>query len=198
MKHLKFLLTINKKIYLFIVLFSLIISTLLEYIFVASVPYLLNIVFNDKVILNNFFIQLGSKQDVLKYILVIILLVFLVKSIFYFFNQYLYFKYSFDVQNKLARMLLSNYLNTNYSVFINSQSSEMLRNVKDNTELVRGLLQNCLTFVSETLIFFGICVIIIYNSTFISLISIIFIILFSFSIPYIYHINITIITRRSH
>ena len=149
MKYFKFLFTVNKKIYLFIVLLSLIISTLLEYAFVASVPYLLNIVFNNKVVLEDFFIQVGSKQDLLKYILIIILVVFLLKSIFYFLNQYFYFKYSFDVQNKLSQLLLSKYLNQNYSIFINSQSSEMLKNVKDNTELVRGLMQNCLTFLSE-------------------------------------------------
>lgn len=179
MKYFKFLFTVNKKIYLFIVLISLIISTLLEYTFVASVPYLLNIVFNNKVVLENFFIQVGSKQDLLKYILIIILVVFLLKSIFYFLNQYFYFKYSFDLQNKLSQSLLSKYLNQNYSIFINSQSSEMLKNVKDNTELVRGLMQNCLTFLSEIFVFFGICAIVIYKSTLISLISIIFIILFS-------------------
>ena len=154
MKYFKFLFTVNKKIYLFIVLISLIISTLLEYTFVASVPYLLNIVFNNKVVLENFFIQVGSKQDLLKYILIIILVVFLLKSIFYFLNQYFYFKYSFDLQNKLSQSLLSKYLNQNYSIFINSQSSEMLKNVKDNTELVRGLMQNCLTFLSEIFVFF--------------------------------------------
>lgn len=76
MKYFKFLFTINKKIYLFIVLFSLVICTLLEYAFVASVPYLLNIAFNNKVFLNNFFIQASNKQDLLKYILIIILAVF--------------------------------------------------------------------------------------------------------------------------
>jgi len=107
MKYFKFLFTVNNKFFLLIVLFSLIISTILEYIFVASVPYLLNIVFNNKIILNNFFVQLGSKQDVLKYILVIILLVFLLKSIFYFFNQYLYFKYSFDFKKQMSNAEVS-------------------------------------------------------------------------------------------
>lgn len=179
MKYFKFLFTINKKSFLFIVLISSIVSTLLEYIFVASVPYLLNIVFNNEVILNNFFISVGNKQDLLKYVLVMILLVFFLKSLFFFINQYLYFKYSFEMQNKLSQSLLSKYLNQNYSIFINSQSSEMLRNVKDNTELVRGLLQNCLTFFSETLVFLGLSAFIIYKSTLISLFSIIFIILFS-------------------
>lgn len=180
MKYFKFLFTINKKIYLFIVLFSLVICTLLEYAFVASVPYLLNIAFNNKVFLNNFFIQASNKQDLLKYILIIILAVFFLKSIFYFLNQYFFFKYSMDIQNKLSKSLLSKYLYQNYSIFINSQSSEMLRNVKDNTEIVRGLIQNCLTFLSEIFVFFGICAIVIYNSTLISLFSIIFITLFSF------------------
>jgi ABC-type multidrug transport system fused ATPase/permease subunit len=179
MKYFKFLFTINKKSFLVIVLISLIISTLLEYIFVASVPYLLNIIFNNEVVFNNFFILVSNKQDLLKYVLVIILIVFFLKSVFYFINQYLYFKYSFEMQNKLSQLLLSKYLNQNYSIFINSQSSEMLRNVKDNTELVRGLLQNCLTFFSETLVFLGLSVFIIYKSTLISLFSIIFIIFFS-------------------
>jgi ABC-type bacteriocin/lantibiotic exporter with double-glycine peptidase domain len=179
MKYFKFLFAINKKSFLVIVLISLIISTLLEYIFVASVPYLLNIVFNNEVVFNNFFILVSNKQDLLKYVLVIILIVFFLKSIFYFINQYLYFKYSFEMQNKLSQLLLSKYLNQNYSIFINSQSSEMLRNVKDNTELVRGLLQNCLTFFSEILVFLGLSAFIIYKSTLISLFSIIFIIFFS-------------------
>ena len=83
------------------------------------------------------------------------------------------------MQNKLSQSLLSKYLNQNYSIFINSPSSEMLRNVKDNTELVRGLLQNCLTFFSEILVFLGLSAFIIYKSSLISLFSIIFIILFS-------------------
>ena len=149
MKYFKFLFTINSKFFLLLVLFFLIISTILEYLFVASVPYLLNIIFNNKIILNNFFIQFSNKQELLKYILIIILVVFLLKSIFYFLYQYFYFKYSFDVQNKLSQSLLTKYLNQNYSIFINSQSSEMLRNVKDNTDLVKGLAQNFLTFFSE-------------------------------------------------
>lgn len=179
MKYFKFLFTINKIIYLFILLFFVIISTLLEYSFVISVPYLFNKVFSEQIILNNFFIKFENKQELLKYILIIILVIFILKSIFYFLNQYLYFKYAFDAQNKLSRALLSKYLNQNYSIFINSQSSEMLRNVKDNPEIIKGLMQNFFTFFSEILVFFGLCLIIIYNSTLISLISIIFIVLFS-------------------
>jgi len=179
MKYFKFLFEVNKKSFLCIVLFFLIISTLLEYTFVASVPYLLNIVFNNEAPLNKFFIYAPNKQDLLKYVLFAILLIFFLKSVFYFFNQYLFFKYSFDVQNKLSQLLLSKYLNQNYSIFINSQSSEMLRNVKDNTELVRGFLNNFLTLFSETFVFLGLCAIIFYKSTLVSLVSIIFIILFS-------------------
>ena len=71
MKYLSFLISLNKKSSLFIVIFFLIISTLLEYVFVGAVPYLLNIVFNsdnasDFLLLQGVF----DKKILLKYFLI--------------------------------------------------------------------------------------------------------------------------------
>jgi ABC-type bacteriocin/lantibiotic exporter with double-glycine peptidase domain len=180
MKYFSFLISLNKKSSLFIVIFFLIISTLLEYVFVGAVPYLLNIVFNsdntsDFLLLQGVF----DKKILLKYVLILILVFFFLKNIFYFLNQFFFLKYSFNLHNNLSRLLISKYLNEKYLVFINSKTSELLRNVKDNTDLVRQLVTNFLTFFSEILVFVGLCVIIIYNSSLISIFSIIFIILFS-------------------
>jgi ABC-type branched-subunit amino acid transport system ATPase component len=157
----------------------LVISTFLEYIFVGAVPFLLNIVFNKNTSNFLFFNGILDRQILLKYVLILILAFFFLKNIFYFVNQFFFLKYSFYLHNNLSRLLISRYLNDKYLVFINSKTSELLRNVKDNTDLVRQLVTNFLTFFSEILVFAGLCVIIIYNSSLISIFSIIFIILFS-------------------
>ena len=180
MKYIKFLISLNKKSTLLIVLFFLTISTLLEYAFVGAVPLLLNIVFKSSNIPNFlFFHGTLDRQLLLKYVLILILIFFFLKNIFYFLNQFFVLKYSFSLHNNLSRLLISKYLNDKYLVFINSKTSELLRNVKDNTDLVRQLVTNFLTFLSEILVFVGLCVIIIYNSSLISIFSIIFIVLFS-------------------
>ena len=180
MEYIKFLISLNKKSTLLIVLSFLIISTFLEYAFVGAVPLLLNIVFKSNSIPNFLFFH-GEldRQILLKYVLILILIFFFLKNIFYFLNQFFVLKYSFTLHNNLSRFLISKYLNDKYLVFINSKTSELLRNVKDNTDLVRQLVTNSLTFFSEILVFVGLCFIIIYNSSLISIFSIIFIILFS-------------------
>ena len=180
MKYLKFLISLNKKSTLVIVIFFLIISTFLEYAFVGAVPLLLNTVFKSDSIPNFLLFQgMSDRQLLLRYVLILILSFFLLKNIFYFLNQFFVLKYSFSLHNNLSRLLISKYLNDKYLVFINSKTSELLRNVKDNTDLVRQLVTNCLVFFSEILVFVGLCFIIIYNSSLISIFSIIFIILFS-------------------
>jgi ABC-type bacteriocin/lantibiotic exporter with double-glycine peptidase domain len=180
MKYLKFLISLNKKSTLAIVIFFLIISTFLEYAFVGAVPLLLNTVFKGDSIPNFLLFQgMSDRQLLLRYVLILILSFFLLKNVFYFLNQYFVLKYSFTLHNNLSRLLISKYLNDKYLVFINSKTSELLRNVKDNTDLVRQLVTNSLVFFSEILVFVGLCFIIIYNSSLISIFSIIFIILFS-------------------
>jgi len=180
MKYIKFLVSLNKKKSLLIVLFFLIISTILEYAFVGVVPILLNTIFKNSSIPNFLFFQESlDRQILLKYVLILILIFFFLKNIFYFLNQFFILKYSFNLHNNLSRLLISKYLNDKYLAFINSKTSELLRNVKDNTDLVRQLVTNFLTFFTEILVFVGLCVIVIYNSSLISIFSIIFIVLFS-------------------
>ena len=83
MKYIKFLISLNKKSTLLKVLFFLIISTLLEYAFVGSVPLLLNIVFKSSDIPNFlFFHGIEDRQILLRYVLILILFFFFFKSIF--------------------------------------------------------------------------------------------------------------------
>jgi ABC-type bacteriocin/lantibiotic exporter with double-glycine peptidase domain len=180
MKYFNFLISLNKKGNLFIVIFFLIISTLLEYAFVGAVPLLLNIVFKNNNIPDFLiFLEMSDKQILLKYVLTLILVFFFLKNIFFFLNQFFFLRYSFNLHNKLSGLLISKYLNEKYLIFINSKTSELIRNVKDNTDLVRQLVTNFLTFFSEILVFVGLCAIVIYNSSLISIFSIIFIIIFS-------------------
>ena len=93
MKYFNFLISLNKKSALFIVIFFLIISTLLEYAFVGAVPLLLNIVFKNNGIPDFlFFHEISDKQILLKYVLSLILVFFFVKKYFFFSKSVFFFK----------------------------------------------------------------------------------------------------------
>jgi len=186
MEYFSFLISLERKSLLLLIFFFLVVSTFLEYLFVAAVPYSLNFIFKNEPFPFFFFYHFTlNKQDFLKYTLIFLLFIFLVKNIFYFLNQFFFLKYSYNIHNTLSRLLISKYLNDKYSVFINSNTSELLRNVKDNTDLARNLIVNFLTLFTEVLVFIGLCIIIIYNSTLISIFSIIFITSLSFLYLYL-------------
>jgi ABC-type bacteriocin/lantibiotic exporter with double-glycine peptidase domain len=187
MKYFLFLISFTKFKNLIFVFLLLIISTLLEYLFVASVPFFFKVVFQEQNQFINYFNNFGflEKTDIFKVILLLIIFFFVIKNIFYFANQYFFLKYSFSIHNNLTRILFTKYLNTNYQIFINSESSLLLRNVINNTGLVRNLILNLITLFSEILVFVGLCLIVIYQSTLMSLFSIAFIIFFS--VCYLYY-----------
>ena len=181
MKYFFFLISFTKIRNLIFVFSLLSITTVLEYLFVFSVPFLFKIIFQEQNEFINYFNNFGflEKSDIFKVILLIIIFFFFVKNVFYFINQYFFLKYSFSIHNNLTRILFSKYLSTNYKIFINSESSLLIRNVINNTGVVRNLILNITTLFSEALVFIGLCAIIIYQSTLMSLFSIAFIIFFS-------------------
>jgi ATP-binding cassette subfamily C protein len=185
MKYISFILRLNSINFTAVVFFFLILSTLLEYLFVISIPFLLNIILKeDFSFLNIIFLDGYNKEYNLKIIFFIIFIIFLKKNIFYFLSQYFFLKYSFKIHNNLSSLIFTKYLKDKYIYFVNSKVSELLRNVKDNVELVKNLVNNMFTLVSELFVFAGLCFIVIYNSSLISTFSIFFIILFS--ILYLY------------
>jgi ATP-binding cassette subfamily C protein len=185
MKYISFILSLNRLNFTIVVFFFLILSTILEYLFVISIPYLLNIIFTENFSFLNFIFFYGyDKEYNLRIIFFLIFIFFFKKNICYFLSQYFFLKYSFKIHNNLSSLIFTKYLKDKYIYFVNSKVSELLRNVKDNVELVRNLVNNMFTLVSEILVFVGLCFIVIYNSSLLSIFSIFFIILFS--ILYLY------------
>ena len=144
MQYFIFLISLGKIKSLIFVFLLLTITTALEYLFVFSVPFFFKVIFEG----NNEFIKHFNdfgflyNPDIFKAILIIIISVFFVKNFFYFTNQYFFLKYSFDIHSNLARTLLSKYLSSNYQIFINSESSSLIRNVINNTVTVRNFIIN--------------------------------------------------------
>jgi len=151
------------------------------------VPFFFKIVFQDQNEFINYFNNFGflDKSDIFKVVLLIIISLFFVKNVFYFVNQYFFLRYSFSIHNNLTRILFSKYLSRSYQIFIYSESSKLIRNIINNTGIVRNLILNITTLFSEVLVFIGLCTIIIYQSSFISFFSIAFIVFFS--VAYLYY-----------
>ena len=68
--------------------------------------------------------------------------------------------------------------------FLESKKSDLIRNVRDNTEQARQVIQNILNITIEGLIFFSLCSVLIYKSSFSTIIVFILIIIFSLLYAY--------------
>jgi ATP-binding cassette subfamily C protein len=187
MKYLKFLLNINTTLFFFIVISISILSVLLEYLFVISVPFFLEIFlrpqqdffFKDYYLFSN--LENGKLREVM---LFSVFFLFILKNVFFFFSQYVFLKYSYNFSNKVSTLLLSKYLNSKYIIFLDTKNSELIRNVRDNTEQARLVIQNFFTIISESLVFLGLCLFIIYKSSIFNIMAILLIIILS--LLYIY------------
>lgn len=88
-------------------------------------------------------------------------------------------KYSYNFHNKISKLIISKYLNGKYIVFLASNNSELIKNVRDNTEQARLVIQNIFTIIIESLIFFGLFFFIIYKSSLASITAFFLIVILS-------------------
>jgi len=187
MKYLKFLLNINTPIFFFIVISISILSVLLEYLFVISVPFFLEIFLRPQqdFFFKDYYLFSNLENSKLREVMLFsVFFLFILKNVFFFFGQYVFLKYSYNFSNKVSTLLLSKYLNSKYIIFLDTKNSELIRNVRDNTEQARLVIQNFFTIISESLVFLGLCLFIIYKSSIFNIMAILLIIILS--LLYIY------------
>ncbi len=120
-----------KLIYLFSVFLNI-----LELISIGSIPIILSIIlekdtfliFDDLIIKNNF-----SSLDLTRYLLTIVLFLFIFKILLNIFYIYLENNFFRESKKEISKIIFNYYLNTNYINFIKRKPSDLIRNI--NTEI---------------------------------------------------------------
>ena len=164
LKELLFLLGNDKRKFLFIIpLF--IFSSVLDVVGIGLiVPYVAIIVNPESILSGDYkfvfdFFSLPSKSDDLLIIIsVVLLIVFLFKTIFIILINWFIFSFSFEQQVRIRSLLMSSYQNMSYDKFLHRNSSEYILAVTGLTGSFSTTLQLILKATSEAIVAMAILV----------------------------------------
>lgn len=168
----KILKVLNKKqkFQIFLLSFLSIIRTLLEMIGIGLlIPILTFITDIEKSYKYfeyiNFFKEYEQKKIILFFV-ICFLTIYLIKTIFVIFYNVYVSKFAQNLFFSISKKILSKYLDKNYIFFVQNNSANLIRNISGESNLFAlGIVSNFIIILSNVILFFGICtLLILYNN----------------------------------
>ena len=173
----------NKKIKLsFIyIFFLLVISTLIEILSIGMTLPILNFFFSGTAKNNNllFLNQLTEFLDI-NYILFLFVFLFIIKNILSGFISWKQNNFAADIKCFLTNNFITGYLNMSYTNYKKERSSDLIRNLINETNNFAAVIQNYLNLILEFFIIFSITGFLLIFNTRLTLVIFFFFIIISF------------------
>lgn len=171
MKRLKILYNLfskNQKIFSIYIFLTMIFVTFFELLGLSLIIPIVTLILSPES-LNNYNIfnkyvdfDLTNSQNLIYVISVLILFVYLIKNLsiilFTWMQTYYVFKTNLDISNNLFQ----GYLKSNYKFFLKTKSSLLIRNVINEVNILTQTIHSILILFSEFMIFFCICVLLLF------------------------------------
>lgn len=166
LKKLKLLLNNNekKKIILFIPLTLLLVF--LETISIGLIIPIISYLLENKNFVNydflNPFIESIPRTDLIIYLLISLIVVYLVKNLYIIFYNWTRMLLANSIQLRISSQLLEVYFKALYSEIFDRNSSELLRNIQTESAKLRNIINHAIILFSEILIILGIVILLSY------------------------------------
>lgn len=156
LKKINYLLDKKTKKTLVFLLFAMLIGAAAELVGVSIIQPIVDLAMESSDYQKNKFCKVIieiTKQDDKKYVLLILVLItvfiYVVKNCYLsWMNSFLY-KFAADVKRKLATNLMKSYLKQPYAYFLYKNSSELIRNINEDTGQLYQVILNVLMVVSN-------------------------------------------------
>ena len=156
-------------IILFLVTLGSCIETLSLYLIYQTIKYFsdpINYLMNKNVFLNFYNYLNLENNNLIFFILFSLITVFIIKFLFFSFLYYFQFNFVNNINANLSTKILKNYLFQNFEFHLKSDSSKLLRNIRDEvSQFSHGAILQSLNLITESLIFFSILVLLLYFET---------------------------------
>jgi ABC-type bacteriocin/lantibiotic exporter with double-glycine peptidase domain len=187
MRKIFFFNLLNQKEKNIFILLSLIVlfSSILEIFSIGLLIPFFDLVLKNKSSSNNNFFQSYIDKfgynDLIFYFIILIFFLFTFKTIFLIFSSFFQLKFIKNININISKKLLTLYLVKPFIFYIKNNTSFLIQNINEVASITLHI-RSQLIFFSETIIFIGILIILLYNSLKITLITIFIFILFGFFI----------------
>lgn len=149
----------NKKIRFesILIFFLLVIATIIEILSIGITLPILNFFLSNDAENNNFlFLNKLTKYFDINYLLVFFVLLFILKNILSGFISWKQNSFLADIKDFLTNNFITGYLNMSYSNYKKEKSSDLIRNLINETNNFSGVLQNYFNLILEFFIIFSI------------------------------------------
>lgn len=140
LKKLGYIFNKRQKIKILILSIMIIIGALFELLGITAVLPFINVAMNPDSVntikyLNYFYKLLGmsSTNSFLAIIALVLVGIYIVKNIYLIVMNYVIFRFTYNNQRNLAHRLLKSYLKQPYTFYVQHNSADLIRNVKDDT-----------------------------------------------------------------
>ena len=162
----------------------LIIGMLLETLSIGLVVPMISVIINPEIINNYPNIQyyfdkynLFGIGNIIPFVILLLLVSFVIKNFFLIFLAWYKSNFSYIVHLFLSSKIFNLYINQSYTFFLNKNSAQLIRNINFEVGQIIGVINALLVIISETLVSFGIIVVIFYFQPITSGVALIFLIL---------------------
>jgi ABC-type multidrug transport system fused ATPase/permease subunit len=169
-----------------IILLLIFLTFFLEFISLGSIPIFVGLIIDSSSTLSKleeygiFYFSEFNNENLIKYIGVIIIAIFIIKNVFYFALIYIQGKFIKNFKLTLARKLLNFYVGSPFSYHMEHNPAELTRNSTDNVDFVSEFILQEINLFKESIAILVIFILLLFLNPVITL-SITFIFsLFSF------------------
>ncbi len=157
----------------FIILILVIIGSFLEtlsiYLIYQTIQYFSNsaiYISNDNLFLSFFYKFKFFDLDLTFFLLLILISIFFIKFIFFSILYYFQFRFVNLINVNISTKILKNYLLQNFEFHLKSDSSKLLRNIRDEvSQFTHGSMLQTLNLITESIIFLSIIFLLLYFET---------------------------------
>ena len=157
----------------FIILILVIIGSFLEtlsiYLIYQTIQYFSNsaiYISNDNLFLSFFYKFNFFDLDLTFFLLLILISIFFIKFIFFSILYYFQFRFVNLINVNISTKILKNYLLQNFEFHLKSDSSKLLRNIRDEvSQFTHGSMLQTLNLITESIIFLSIIFLLLYFET---------------------------------
>tara|TARA_B100001250_G_C19816734_1_gene798814 strand:- start:3268 stop:5025 length:1758 start_codon:yes stop_codon:yes gene_type:complete len=169
LKKISSLISYKDKKFIFFVFFGSIISVLLETFSIGLVvPFVTSLIDAEKFqsyqivqnLMNSY--NITDRAELINFSVIIFLLVFLFKNIYFFFYIYIYNKLILELNFNLNNRLFKKYLNSSYLFYSKNNSSELIKNIIGEVPRVVQLIGALISLAREFLILSFIIILLIF------------------------------------
>lgn len=168
-KKLMVLLDRQQKKKMVLLVFLMLIGAILETLGVSMILPVMNVVLEEDAIAKHWYLQVicdifhvDNSNQLTILVMVGLVLVFVIKNIFLFFQQKVQLKFVYTNQFATSRRMMINFMQRPYEYYLNADTAVIQRNITSDVNNMYGLILALLQLVSEGIVFVclaGICLV---------------------------------------